>query len=51
MLSYFAIASIAYSVKKSRIEKAGVTELNEKLQLAIITLQQYSQKVEELKYS
>jgi signal transduction histidine kinase len=48
LLSYFAVASIAYSVKIIRTEKEEVNKLNEKLQLANIKLQQYTLEVEEL---
>ncbi|WML32850.1 sensor histidine kinase [Clostridium sp. OS1-26] len=48
LLSYFAVVSIAYSVKIIRIEKEEVNQLNEKLQLANIKLQQYTLEVEEL---
>ncbi|KEI94509.1 histidine kinase [Clostridium botulinum A2B7 92] len=48
ILGYFAVASIAYSVIVIRIEKEEVNQLNEKLQLANIKLQQYTLEVEEL---
>lgn len=48
LLSYFAVVSIAYSVKIIRIEKEEVNQLNERLQLANIKLQQYTLEVEEL---
>ncbi|MBV7276628.1 sensor histidine kinase [Clostridium sp. PL3] len=48
LLTYFAVASISYSIKIIRIEKEEVNKLNEKLQLANIELQQYTLEVEEL---
>lgn len=48
---YFAVASIAYTVKIVQTEKEEVNQLNEKLQLANIKLQQYSKEVEDLAIS
>lgn len=48
LFSYFAVASVAYSVKVIRAEKEEVNKLNERLQLANIKLHQYTLEVEEL---
>lgn len=51
LLGYFGIASIAYSIKLVQLEKEEVNQLNEKLKLANIKLQEYALQVEELTVS
>lgn len=48
LLSYFAVASIAYSIKAVRREKEEVNKLNEELKHTNIRLHQYILEVEEL---
>ncbi len=48
LLNYFAVASIAYSIKAVRREKEEVNKLNEELKHTNIRLHQYILEVEEL---
>lgn len=51
IISYFAVASIIYSIKMIQVEKEETKQLNDKLKLANIKLQEYSLRVKDLTIS